>query len=164
MKEELFILSNPCGCSVKLLKGSLESPTGIDFITKYLDPSVTMRYRTPKHEHIAADIVAKGAAYPESFCILTSYLRGLLGYLTPTNEYPEASQVGNYNPTERLLIINTFTQKHIFNIEDLLVIYELVVWQERTRYPGGRLSTLLLDCFERGDSFTAIGHATRKRV
>ena len=161
--EVLFEKQNPCGCTVQLLKGTLPSPTGIDFITKYLDPTVSKYYRTPKHEHIATDIVAKRASNPNAFPLLIAYFRGLLEFHNPTTTYPTINQVGQYQMEDRKKIISSFTTKDIFHITDLIDIYELIMWQEITRYPNGRLSGMILDCLNKGDIFSAINHATRKQ-
>ena len=164
MARVLFTISNPCGCSVQLLEGSLPSPTGIDFITKYLDPDVSDRWRTPKHEHLIGDIISKGASNPNKYRSLLDYFSQIIDYHKPTNRFPQAQDIGQVNPELRQNLIVSFKKKHLFHIEDLLQIYESIVWQEITRYPQGRLSRLLLSELSRGDTFSAVGTATRKRA
>ena len=161
--EEVFVIANPCGCEVRLLKGELPSPTGIDFRTQYRDPGTTGRWRTPKHEHVAADILLKGFDYPGALDDLVGYFREILEHHEPTWQYPTPSQVGTVNPAVRSELVRRIQVKHLFHTEDLLQVYELIVWQEITRYPNGTLSWRILDYVSRGDLFAAVGLATRKQ-
>jgi hypothetical protein len=163
MPEELFVIENPCGCEVMLLTGKKPSPTGIDFMTKYRDPGTTGRWRTPKHEHVAADILLKSFSYPGALDDLVRYFREILQHHEPAWQYPIPSQVGTVNPRLRKQLVDKIKGKHLFHTEDLLQVYELIVWQEITRYPDGTLSWRILDYISRGDLFAAVGLATRKQ-
>jgi hypothetical protein len=162
--ELLFEISNPCGCKVLVFKGKLPSPTGIDFITRFFDPDVSSRIRTPKHEHVLADILAKGFSAPSGLKLLISYFESILIYHQPALRYPTINDIGLIEPDMRLTVIGTFPEKHLFYIEDLLQIYELIMWQEITRYPEGKLSREILNRVSHGDYFSAVNLATFKRV
>jgi len=164
MFEELFVIRNRCGCQVRLGKGKKPSPTGIDFVTQYLDPATTGRWRTPKHEHVAADILLKGFSYSGALDDLLTYFRQVLDYHKPATQYPMVEQIGRVNSSLRTKLVDMITSKHLFHTEDLLQVYELIMWQETTRYPTGRLSRKILDYLSSGDLFAAVGLAALKRV
>lgn len=158
--RELFTIQMGCGCEVQVVEGRLESPTGIDFRTKYLDHSITTRWRTPKHAHLVADIIAKGTAYPDLFPLLLEYFQEVLYTLRPLCDYPTPNDVGKINiPTQRALI-RGMPDKHLFHIEDLLLVFELVVLQEVTRFPNGQLTAKILQHLADDDLYSAITTAT----
>jgi hypothetical protein len=162
--EELFIIENPCGCKILVCKGTKESPTGIDFVTRYMDPGVSRYWRTPKHEHVVADILAKGCAYPGTIQDLLGYFQAVLNYHKPLRQYPRANQIGLIEPALQEKLIRSIPQKHLFHTVDLLRVYEVIMWQEITRFPDGRLSQSILDLLGKGDWFAAVGLATRKKA
>lgn len=165
MKTDLlFEKDNSCGCKVLVYKGTLASPTGIDFITRYFDPATCTRPRTPKHEHIVADILTKAQNYPGALLDMISYFKYLLVSLQPAAVYPKVTDIGKINLELRNKLISLISGKHLFHIEDLLQIYELIMWQEVTRYPKGSLSSKILRLLEKPDLFAAVGLATLKKV
>lgn len=158
----LFTLTNPCGCSIGVRRGTLASPTGIDFITMFHDPRISEHWRTPKHEHVAVDIIARGFAYSGALDDLIEYFHEVLRTLKPLSVYPTREQVGKINPSLRQTLIDKLPLKYLFHTQDLLTIYELIMWQEVTRYPNGKLSREILDCLDKRDLFSAVNLATRK--
>jgi hypothetical protein len=100
------------------LKGELASPTGIDFITQYCDPQTTGKWRTPKHEHVIADILAKGSTSPNALGELIKYFRSVLGYHHQAESYPTINQVGKCNPRLKKKLISSITDRHLFHIEN----------------------------------------------
>ena len=110
-----------------------------DFIVKYKAPH--KRLRTPKHIHIAVDLLMKRAGNP----VLTRDFIGfiltrVLPYLKPASTFPPALEIVHSGWFHRF---NGLDQYGEYSAEFLSVTIELLALQEKTNYPNGSLHTRL---------------------
>ena len=144
------------GVQINVQPGS-KSP--LDFIVKYREPG--KRERTPKHIHIVVDIFGKRVASPILTNALLDHVISMIGLVQPATAFPphlrffSPSQVARFSPLDAI---------GEYSVEFLLVVVELIMTQERTNYPSGRMT---LDVFTRlrsgSDIYSVVSKATLQR-
>ena len=141
------------GIAVGVSRGSKSEH---DFIVTYRMPG--QRERTPKHIHLLIDILLKRQGNQELTNTLVEKLVDTLGRLRPVTSYPPTLQC--YNPEEagRFDTLNQFGE---YQVEFLMVIFELIMIQEATNYPTGTLNRRLFEkLLEGADIFSLVSAAT----
>ncbi len=130
-----------------------------DFKVTYDEPG--KRTRTPKHIHLIVDLYLKRAGNP----LLTNQLvdhiiNNLVQKVQPVSVFPPKLQVFQPQHVQQFQALDAFGE---YSVEFLLVVTELVLIQEKTNYPNGKMSYELFSKFRNGaDIFTVI-HAAAFR-
>lgn len=132
------------------------SKSTMDFIVRYRETG--KRIRTPAHIHIITDLYIKR----ENDLLLTNtlvdhILQTIIPNLNMSNSYPPKLQIFTSQHISSFLNLNKYGE---YDIEFLLVIIELLLLQEKTNYPNGKLHINLYQKFRNGaDIFSIISAA-----
>jgi hypothetical protein len=90
------------------------------------------------------------------------YLHKVLAFHKPTQIMPTINDIGHVDERSLFELEQKYPGKHIFETRELLLVFELITWQEITRYPNGSLTSKILGKIASRDIFSAVGIATRK--
>ena len=128
-----------------------------DFIVKYREPS--KRMRTPKHIHLVVDLFAKRTGnFALTNALLDHIIQNIILKISPADSFPPALQIFIPSAVNRFQPLSEYGE---YSIEFLLVITELIMIQEKTNYPTGRINLELFQKFRGGaDIFTIVSAAT----
>jgi len=113
-----------------------------DFIVKYQQPG--KRIRTPKHIHLIIDLFLKKAFNRELTLSLVENFLDILSKLYPAQEYPPTFQYFSKEKFERFNKLNGYGE---YSVEFIAAIFELIMIQEKTNYPNGKMNKNLFLAF-----------------
>jgi len=127
-----------------------------DFIVRYRQRG--KRIRTPKHIHLVIDLYIKQAHNRPLVKELIGHMLTVLDQLRPITEYPPALQIYRQEHVERFEDLNNYGE---YPVSFLLVIFELIMLQEKTNYPCGTLNKTVFEKFlNDADIFSIVSAAT----
>jgi len=127
-----------------------------DFIVRYKQPG--RRQRTPKHIHLIIDLYMKQTGNRNLAKNLLTHMLEILTKLKPVTEYPPSLQVFTPNHAAQFQELNAFGE---YQVAFLLIIFELIMIQEKTNYPTGVLNKQILELLiNDGDIFSVVSTAT----
>lgn len=141
------------GIEVGVEKGSKSAN---DFKVKYRLPGG--RERTPKHIHLIIDILLKRQGNRDLTNKLVKHLLDILSHLRPISSYPPKFQYFKLEEAKKFDELNRFGE---YKVEFLLAIFELIMIQEVTNYPTGKMNRRLFErILEGADIFSLVSAAT----
>lgn len=127
-----------------------------DFIVKYRING--KRIRTPKHIHLLIDLLLKKENDESTANQLLDCLIDILHKIEPSKTYPPQLQVFSPKSDSKFKALNSFGE---YQVDFLLILFELIMIQEKTNYPKGKLNLLLFKKLREGaDIFSLVSAAT----
>lgn len=129
----------------------------LDFIVQYREPN--KRLRTPKHIHLVVDLFAKRTGnLALTNALLDHIIENIILRVMPVSEFPPRLQTFTLAHVKAFEDLDNYGE---YSVEFLLVITELIMIQEKTNYPQGKIN---LDLFRKlragADIFTIVSAAT----
>lgn len=117
------------------------------------------RVRTPKHIHLIVDLYLKQAGNPTLTMQLVEHIiQEIISKVQPSTSNPPSLQVFSLDRVKDFQQLEAYGE---YSVEFLLVITELILIQEKTNFPSGRLSLKLYKLFRDGaDIFSVVGAAS----
>ena len=128
----------------------------LDFIVKYNQPE--RRTRTPKHIHLIIDLYIKKCYNEQLTMSLIDHLIDIINRIEPTQQFPPQLQIYSAEDVQEFEELNNYGE---YSIEFILVVFELIMIQEKTNYPNGTLNLKLFQRFRSNeDIFSVVSAAT----
>ncbi|APB33922.1 hypothetical protein GlitD10_1598 [Gloeomargarita lithophora Alchichica-D10] len=128
-----------------------------DFVVKYREPR--KRIRTPKHIHLMVDLFAKRAGN-QQLCnaFVNHIINNIIQVVAPTSQFPPTLQVFALSHSTTFNLLDQYGD---YSTEFFLIIVELIMIQEKTNYPNGKMNLQLFQQFRNNaDIFTIVSKAT----
>ena len=128
-----------------------------DFKVHYREPG--KRVRTPKHIHLIIDLYMKLSRNEELTMKLVNHIiNDIILKVKPATEFPPKLQI--FNP-EQAKQFEELDQYGEYSVEFILVVVELIMIQEKTNYPNGKMNLTLFQKFKnKEDIFSVVSAAT----
>ncbi len=127
-----------------------------DFIVKYREPG--KRIRTPKHIHLIIDLYLKKCQNETLTMRLVDHFINIINSVNPSQEYPPRLQIFSVSEIEEFIGLNDYGE---YEIEFILITFELIMIQEKTNYPNGTMNLKLFQKFRNNeDIFSIVNAAT----
>jgi hypothetical protein len=117
-----------------------------DFKVKYRQPG--KHERTPKHIHLIVDLCMKRTGNEGLTLKFMRRLLSILKGVQPETQFPPTLQFYRRNNGRWYRELNEFGE---YPVDFLMVIFELIMIQEKTNYPDGILNRRVFESFIRGD-------------
>ena len=148
-----IIYTTTSGIDILIYHGSKSED---DFIVKYHEPE--KRIRTPKHIHLIIDLYIKKCHNEDLTMRLVDFFIEIIDEIHPANIFPPELQIFSPDNIEEFEDLNNYGE---YSIEFLLVVFELIMIQEKTNYPTGTLNLNLFQKFRNNkDIFSVVSAAT----
>lgn len=124
---------------------------------KYREPG--KRVRTPRHIHLIIDLYLKQAGNRALTTRLVDHIiQEIILRVQPSTSNPPGLQMFSPDHVTGFEELDAYGE---YSVEFLLVITELILIQEKTNYPSGRLSLNLYKLFRDGaDIFSVVSAAS----
>lgn len=127
-----------------------------DFRVKYQQP--LKRVRTPKHIHLIIDLYMKQTGNRELTKRLLRHMLEVLTQLSPVTEYPPSLQNYQQEHANEFADLDNYGE---YPVTFLLIVFELIMIQEKTNYPSGTLNRKLFELLlNDADIFSVVSTAT----
>ena len=127
-----------------------------DFIVRYREPG--KRVRTPKHIHLVVDIFAKKTGNKDLTNQFIDRIIYIIEHMKPSETYPPKLQHFSLSDSQIFSPLNAFGE---YEVEFLMVVAELIMIQEKTNYPNGKLNLNIFHKMRDGeDIFSIVSAAT----
>jgi hypothetical protein len=137
-----------------LVQPGIKSPH--DFKVLYQQES--SRIRTPKHIHLIIDLIIKREHSRDLTRSLIRHMLSVLTRLRASVSYPPQLQVFRREDAEEYRALDAFGE---YPVAFLLVVFELIMIQEKTNYPSGVMNRHLFERFlNDADIFSVVSAAT----
>ena len=128
----------------------------LDFKVHYREPN--KRIRTPKHIHLIIDLYMKMSKNEQLTMKLVDHIIDLIKKIKPVKEFPPKLQIFS---KEKLVEFEELSRYGEYSVEFLLVVTELIMIQEATNYPTGKMNLRLFNKFKnKEDIFSVVSAAT----
>lgn len=132
------------------------SKSEFDFIVKYHEPG--KRIRTPKHIHLIIDLYIKKCHNEPLTMRLVDHFINIINEVNSALDYPPRLQIFTEGQIEEFRDLNNYGE---YDIEFIMIIFELIMIQEKTNYPNGTLNLKLFQKFRNNeDIFSVVSAAT----
>ena len=149
--QEIYITES--GIEILIYRGNKSE---FDFIVKYREPG--KRIRTPKHIHLVIDLYIKKCFNEQLTMRLVDHFLDIINRIQPVGEFPPRLQIFSETHIEEFSGVNNFGE---YSVEFVLVVFELIMIQEKTNYPTGTLNLNLFQKFRNNeDIFSVVSAAT----
>lgn len=126
-----------------------------DFKVRY---NLGKRDRTPKHIHLIIDLLLKRENEPGLTSKLIDHLLEILAKIKPSISYPPKLQIFEPKIVKQFEHLNKFGE---YSVDFLLIIFELIMIQEKTNYPNGVMNLALFQSLKNNaDIFSLVSTAT----
>lgn len=128
----------------------------MDFIVKYRSPG--KRLRTPRHIHLVVDLYAKLAGN-EALCMeFIDHLIEMINVMKPCATFPPSLE---FYDSRQAAHFDDLSRYGEYSVEFFLVVTELIMLQEKTNYPNGKLNLKIFKAMkDKVDIYSVVSAAT----
>ena len=157
MKKECFkIFETKDGVGIFVSRGS-KPQSNFDFRVHYQEPG--KRMRTPKHIHLIIDLYMKLIGDEDlTMALVDHVIENIIKKVRPAREFPPKLQVFDPELVKKFEALDKYGE---YSVEFILVVLELIMIQEKTNYPNGKLNLRLFEKFRKKESiFSVVNAAT----
>jgi len=148
------IYSTCNGVKIYVSKGG---KSAYNFKVQYEEPG--KRIRTPKHIHLIIDLFMKKTGNkPLTLDLVDHIINAIILQVKSSTSNPPVLQVFSPDHVRQFQALDAYGE---YSVEFLLVITEMIMIQEKTNYPDGRMNLRLFELFRNGaDIFSIVSAAT----